>query len=197
MAASNTRNAILKGASQSFSRLGYGATRVEDIIEDAGISRATFYKFFDSKEQVFDAIEEAFNFSFMQSMESAYDPELEPGPRADAMLESYLRWMASWRELSRVMWFDPTRPRAQEMVETRNATFTTFIKLMAEFSNEGGLVEADEYLYRGVAGAISEIGLALSSRNRIREADIQRAHRAISYVINQILGDVPPELAKK
>lgn len=194
--ASNTRNAILKGAGQSFARLGYGATRVEDIIEDAGVSRATFYKFFDGKEQVFDAIEEAFNFSFTQAMESAWDTELEPTMRADALLEAFLRWIAGWRDLGKIMWMDPTRPRAQEVLQTRDSTFLSFINIAVSIGNEEGLAEADPLLYRGVLGAIAEIGNALSSKARVREADIQKAKNCISYIITSVLVDVPQDLLK-
>ena len=38
------------------SRHGYAATRVEDICAAASISRATFYRYFDGKNQVFDAL---------------------------------------------------------------------------------------------------------------------------------------------
>jgi len=195
--ASNTRNAILKGAGQSFARLGYGATRVEDIIEDAGVSRATFYKFFDGKEQVFDAIEEAFNFSFTQAIEGAWDDELEAGPRADALLEAYLRWLAGWRDLGKIMWMDPTRPRAHEVLESRNNTFLSFIKITIAIGTEEGLPEADDMLYRGVLGAIAEVGTTMSSKSRVREADIQRAKQCINHIIGSVLGNVPDELRKK
>ena len=38
------------------SRRGYAATRVEDVCAAAGISRATFYRYFEGRDQVFDAL---------------------------------------------------------------------------------------------------------------------------------------------
>jgi AcrR family transcriptional regulator len=48
-----TREALLTAARTVFERDGYGAARLGDICEVAGVSPATFYTYFDSKEQVF------------------------------------------------------------------------------------------------------------------------------------------------
>ena len=48
-----TRGAIVDAALKSFEAKGLHATSVEDIAEAAGISRATLYQYFESKEQVF------------------------------------------------------------------------------------------------------------------------------------------------
>lgn len=46
------RDRILEAASVCFSRLGLQGTRVEDILKEAGISRATFYRHFDNTDAV-------------------------------------------------------------------------------------------------------------------------------------------------
>src|SRR5690349_12652376 len=43
-------------AATVFARLGFAATRVEDILAAAGIARRTFYKSFASKEDVLAAV---------------------------------------------------------------------------------------------------------------------------------------------
>lgn len=47
------RTAVLTAAKSVFSARGYRNTRVADILEEAGIARATFYKYFTNKRQVF------------------------------------------------------------------------------------------------------------------------------------------------
>ena len=47
------REAILRAASTLFSRNGYHATSVADVIAAAGISRGTFYLYFDNKDSLF------------------------------------------------------------------------------------------------------------------------------------------------
>jgi len=54
------RETILKAASALFSRQGYHATSVADVIESAGISRGTFYLYFDNKDSLFLELMEQF-----------------------------------------------------------------------------------------------------------------------------------------
>ena len=50
------RAAILDAARQVFSELGYGETTVRDIIRRTGLASGTFYNYFKSKEEVFEAL---------------------------------------------------------------------------------------------------------------------------------------------
>lgn len=50
------RQAILEAARKVFAELGYGATTVRDIIRGTGLASGTFYNYFKSKEEVFQAL---------------------------------------------------------------------------------------------------------------------------------------------
>jgi len=50
------RAAILDAARAVFAEMGYGATTVRDIIRRTGLASGTFYNYFKSKEEVFQAI---------------------------------------------------------------------------------------------------------------------------------------------
>lgn len=54
------REGILKAAVRLFSKRGYHATSVSDVIEAAGISRGTFYLYFDGKDALFLDLMELF-----------------------------------------------------------------------------------------------------------------------------------------
>src|SRR6185436_5747841 len=54
------REAILSAASMLFGRQGYHATSVADVIAAAGISRGTFYLYFDNKDSIFLELMERF-----------------------------------------------------------------------------------------------------------------------------------------
>jgi AcrR family transcriptional regulator len=47
-----TRQRLLEVALRRFADVGFHATGVEEIARDAGVSRATFYQYFDSREQL-------------------------------------------------------------------------------------------------------------------------------------------------
>jgi AcrR family transcriptional regulator len=50
------RQLILGAARRVFAELGYGATTVRDIIRATPLASGTFYNYFDSKDEVFQAI---------------------------------------------------------------------------------------------------------------------------------------------
>jgi AcrR family transcriptional regulator len=52
------RRTILQAARQVFAELGYGATTVRDIVRATPLASGTFYNYFKSKEEIFQAIED-------------------------------------------------------------------------------------------------------------------------------------------
>lgn len=54
--AERTRQAILAAAQQLFLVRGYGGTRINDITEACGVSRASFYTYFRDKRDVFNGL---------------------------------------------------------------------------------------------------------------------------------------------
>ena len=50
------RRAILDAARVVFARIGYEATNIRDIIRETNLASGTFYNYFKSKEEVFEAI---------------------------------------------------------------------------------------------------------------------------------------------
>ena len=72
------RDTILRAASTLFSRQGYHSTSVADVIAAAGISRGTFYLYFDNKDSLFLELIEQFIQRIMDVVE-VVDPSL-PNP---------------------------------------------------------------------------------------------------------------------
>ena len=57
-AKASNRQAILDAARRVFVELGYGATTVRDIIRATDLASGTFYNYFKSKEEVFQALQD-------------------------------------------------------------------------------------------------------------------------------------------
>ncbi len=64
---SRTRAALIASARQAFSELGYARTTVADITERAEVSRATFYVYFASKDDVFRVLTERLRDEFLEA----------------------------------------------------------------------------------------------------------------------------------
>jgi len=73
---SQTRATLIAAASIAFSRLGYARTTVADITERADVSRATFYVYFASKDDVFRVLTERLRDEFLEAQEAqGADPD--------------------------------------------------------------------------------------------------------------------------
>ena len=51
-----TRSLLLEVARESFTEHGYGATSIDDIIQQAGVARGALYHHFSGKEALFRAV---------------------------------------------------------------------------------------------------------------------------------------------
>lgn len=67
---------VLKAASTAFSRLGYHRCSVQDILEESGVSRTHFYRYFDSKEDVYGQLVSR-TISYFQRSMSEFKCEIE------------------------------------------------------------------------------------------------------------------------
>src|SRR5579859_7709056 len=81
----DSRNRILAAAEQAFTRNSYNATPVDAIISIAGVSRATFYKYFTSKLDIAKGLIAL----FMPKLEALFDTL--PTQPTVAEAESFVR----------------------------------------------------------------------------------------------------------
>ena len=86
-----TRQAILDAAMDTFRTEGLHAPSVDDIAEAAGISRATLYQYFESKDQVFVELTRVAAGDLLGVMGRPADL----GPNAQGY-DSLSRWLAEW-----------------------------------------------------------------------------------------------------
>ena len=75
---SRTRAVLIASARQAFSELGYARTTVADITERADVSRATFYVYFGSKDDVFRVLTEQLRDEFFEAQLARSADEADP-----------------------------------------------------------------------------------------------------------------------
>ena len=71
----NTRGRIIEAAWRLFYRQGYDDTTVEEIIEESGTSRGSFYHYFEGKDALLSSVSYLFDQKYEQLMEHI-DPEM-------------------------------------------------------------------------------------------------------------------------
>jgi AcrR family transcriptional regulator len=103
------RNEILDAAWELFASRGYLGTTVAAIIDKLGISKGTFYHYFDSKEQVLDAVTDRLSAEPLAELRPIVeDSSLRAGPKLNRYMEvarrSRLRRMDSIISVARVLY---------------------------------------------------------------------------------------------
>ena len=72
----NTRGKIIDAAWKLFYRQGYDDTTVEEIIEESGTSRGSFYHYFPGKDDLLSTLADVFDQKYEVLMQSM-DPEMD------------------------------------------------------------------------------------------------------------------------
>jgi len=84
----DTREKLVRTAERLMLRDGYSATRVDDVIHRAGLSKGSFYHFFDSKEALgLAALEHYYADRVSRLAAGAYATEADPLRRAQGFLK--------------------------------------------------------------------------------------------------------------
>jgi len=84
----DTREKLVRTAERLMLRDGYSATRVDEVIRKAGLSKGSFYHFFDSKESLgLAALERYYTDRVGRLAAGAYATETDPLRRARGFLE--------------------------------------------------------------------------------------------------------------
>ena len=83
------RLALIDEALAVFSRVGFAMAKIDDVAEEAGVSKGTVYLYFDSKEDLFEGMVKAKMMPMLDNAASiAFDPEMT----ATARLKQHLRF---------------------------------------------------------------------------------------------------------
>lgn len=150
-----TRDHLIDTASEVFGVKGYTATSIEEIIDAAGTSRGTLYKYFDSKEALLGAI-----------VQRMWDDGLEYyhafGRLPDWSRSTILQWM---REFVAAFERDAARNKAASV-----AAPAMFLEAPGWHRKMTAAVQANEELWSHFAG--SEAQLRASMLVRVVETQL-------------------------
>jgi len=144
--AADTRRRILEAAVRSFGRHGFRRTRIEEVAESAGVSRALVHGYFGSKGDLLRAVQEHFIRSWSAAL-AAIVRDAE-GPRE--ALAAWLRHALTdvdRRMLLRALFAAETREASEDW---RSATEATRLVALARYQ---------ELLERGVGAGVFHAGL--------------------------------------
>src|SRR4051812_33029965 len=98
-----TRARLLDAAKEIFEEHGFLDARISDIAERAGLSHGAFYRYFDSKEQVFREVAETLDDRLSEPMESVISARASSGNPRDRLYASIHSHLERYRDEARIM----------------------------------------------------------------------------------------------
>ena len=84
------RGRLVAAAIELFYRHGFGAVGIDQIIAKAGVTKSTFYKHFESKDDLLKAIAESFFAELAKSLDHSVKGITDPIERARLMMRAYV-----------------------------------------------------------------------------------------------------------
>lgn len=190
----DVRERILKGAALAFGELGFARTRVEDILQEAGLSRPTFYKVFESKDEVFETLSAIHHAAALERLDAAFR-EADGSARLATIVEAFLRWRAGLGRLGRVLDAETRSPNSQ-LVRHREVLLATLRdRWMAQLAEEGRPA-TDPLVFEGLIAAAERIADTLPFDREIVDEDIERRKRVLLRIVSATLAG-PDEPATK
>lgn len=190
----SARDQILRGASQTFGRVGYARASVEEILQAAGVSRRTFYKVFASKEDVFDAVSAEAVALLPQLVRAAADAAPTPAAKLEAGIDAYLGAILQLGPLARAILIEQL-PSGSKFARRREAVADRIFEDMLRDYRDSGEPPVDPLLVRGVIAAAEHIAVRLAGEAGVA-LDVSRGRRVLLRLLGAALarpGDpVPP-----
>jgi AcrR family transcriptional regulator len=183
------RQAILGAARRVFGELGYDATTVRDIIRGTQLASGTFYNYFKSKEEVFEALQDDSAHRFRPLLREQCERAETYEAFVRGTLDAYFNFLANEKASGRIM----RRPQAQftHRVDTpeMKAIFQE-VRVQIERAVGRGLAPGidSEYLAAASIGIAREVGEHMLER---AEADVAHASAFCAALILHGVARVP------
>jgi AcrR family transcriptional regulator len=192
----HTRERILAGAAEVFGKLGYATARVEDILLAADVSRPTFYKAFDSKDDIFAELSDRHHRDVRERILRSIAGISDPAAQLEATTDAFMRWRAELGPIGRVLDVEARTP-GSSIAHHRSKTLEEMGSLIAERMRRAGRDDVDPVLYYGLIAAMERVADLLLSKHPVSEAAVQRAKRSALRILSGSLaapGDAVPDL---
>ncbi len=185
----SARAMIMQGATGVFAKLGARAASVEDILKASGVSRRTFYRFYQSKEDVMVALYRLGTEVLLASCRFGMETESDPMQQILRGIEAHL---STAREQGRLVFVLGGEAHRQEspLHARRMEVHTELAELFATGAARDGK-HADPLLFRALVLAmegVTRLVLEEGDEGRnVSEASLDRARQVMARLATSAL----------
>lgn len=181
---------ILQGAATVFSERGVRAVSVEDILKAAGISRRTFYRLYQSKEDVVMALYQLGTDRLLEACKLALREESDPVRQLERCIDAHLRNARSFGRLVFVLGGD-AQNHESILHAHRMEVHQTLVSFLSSETPQNGGKKIDPLLFRSVLLALegaTRIMLEEDDEGRhVTDASIERVRRVMMRIATAAL----------
>jgi len=168
-----------------FARRGFTATRVEDVLEEAGVARRTFYRYFTSKEDVLAAVYELATGELLRALDEARESE-DPLEGVRTCVDLYLDFHVENAALLRVLVEQSIRSDSP-LAGHRRRFRAQILKVMVRAAETRGVAPLDGFTYVALVSALEGVALELLEGSAPSD-EVRRAKRAVHALVESGLG---------
>jgi AcrR family transcriptional regulator len=190
-----TRERILAGAARAFGELGYAATRVEDILRAAEVSRPTFYKFFKGKDDAFQALSDIHHAEILARLVAATETTDGPAEMLDRVVEAFLLWRVELGPIGRILDTEARVPNSRLQTHRRRVLDAVVERVQSEL-RRAGRQEVDPLLLRALIAAAENVADSFLGERHIGKSEFARRRAVLSRLVRSALAEsgdqVPP-----
>ncbi len=179
------QGAIVGAAVGVFVRLGFTATRVEDLLLATGIARRTFYKYFRSKEEVLAAVYELATGELLKAVRGAGARGEGPLDAMRGALDVYLDYHVDNAPLLKVLVEQAIRSDSP-LSPLRRRFREELVALMSAGVREATGKQHDPMLYAALLSALEGLSLDLLARGAT-VGEVRRAKRVMHELLAKTL----------
>jgi AcrR family transcriptional regulator len=165
-----------------FAKRGYAATRVEDVLEEAGVARRTFYRYFTSKEHVLAAVYGLATAELLRALDDSSESVVDPFGGVRAGVELYLDFHVQNAGLLRVLAEQSLRSDSP-LAGCRRRVRARILKVLVRGAEMRGVAPLDGYTYVGLVSAVEGVALELLE-GAASPGDVERAKNAVFSLID-------------
>lgn len=176
---------VVTAAMKVFARRGYANARVEDILEEAGIARRTFYRYFTNKDDVLVSLYDVATSELLRRMNDTSGPAEDPVSGLLSLLDRYLDFHVENAVVCRLV-MPLLVGDDSPLAPARQRIRAQLLQLMVDLAEARGVAPLDGFTYVAVVGALQGVATELLESSATPD-DVDRAKRALRGVVERVL----------
>lgn len=194
----SARALVLRGAAMVFADRGVRAASVEDLLAAAGISRRTFYRLYESKEAVAEALYRLGTENLLDACRVAVSRETDPLRQLQGCIDAHLKNAHDVGRLVFVLGGEAQRLESS-LHARRMEVHDVLVQMLHDGMSQRGGKRVDPLLLRALVlslEGVTRIVLEEGDEGRhVTDASIERARRVMSRLASATLVGEGPGVA--